>query len=41
MTTRELYEQLNNLNYKIKGEIILIIAPYAVEYNDELVQTGS
>jgi len=37
MAVRELYEHLHTLNYKIKGEIILIIGPYALEYNDELV----
>jgi hypothetical protein len=32
-----MYETLDNLNFKIKGEVLVIIAPYAVEYNDELV----
>lgn len=35
-----MYEHLNQLNFKIKGEIILIVAPYAIEYNDGLVKTG-
>jgi hypothetical protein len=31
---------MNSLNFKIKGEIVMIIAPYALEFNDALVQTG-
>lgn len=37
MKVRHLYEKLNNLEFKIKGEIILIIAPYALEFNDDLI----
>ena len=29
-TVREVYEDLNNLSYAIKGEITIVIAPYSV-----------
>ncbi len=40
MRVKELYEKMNELESKMKGEIVIIIGPYSLQYNDSLVQTG-
>ena len=40
-TVRELYDDINEFNFALKGEITLIISPFSVTFNDALVKTGN